>query len=138
MRTTYTEVVGDRVRINRFCDVHSGEPLASQVLAAALEPKGGESTSLSPGASFGLSESVRMISPTVLGIDPYRALRPILKAIAMLPEEEEDESETKSGATDEEELLPEVKRAVTIRPEYFGNPKYQIRLRSPDPVDIGD
>jgi penicillin-binding protein 1A len=143
VRTTFPEVVGDRVRINRFCDVHSGEPLASQVLAAALEPKGGESASLGRGGSYSSNESVRMVSPTVLGIDPYRALRPVLKAIAMLPEESESESGQAGASDDDDEQaaddLPDaLEQAVLARPEYSGDPKYQIRLQSPAPVEILD
>ena len=130
VRTTYSEVVGSRVRLRRFCDLHSGEPVASQILAVALEPKEEEPPSLMPGAGNGFGGGVQLVSPTVIGEDPYQAFQPTLKAVAMLPVGEND------GTSQGYPL--EVKRATTMRSAYLGNPKYQIRLKPPRPVEIID
>jgi len=126
IRTTYPEVVGADVRINEFCDVHSGEPLASQILAAALTPKGDES-SASMGGRPRQGSGIQMRAPTVLGSDPYQSIRPVLKAIAVNP----DEDNGAKGA-------PAIRRATAAQPLFLGNPKYRIELTQPKAIEIVD
>jgi len=126
IRTTYTEVVGEDVRIDEFCDVHSGEPLASHLLAAALTPKAEDEPTLTPGAAQG-AKVIQMRSPTVLGDDPYQAFRPVLKAIAVRPNDGLDGEDA-----------PRVERAVLARPAFLGNSKYEIKLDTPSPIEIDE
>lgn len=81
VRNTYFEYLRPGTSFNASCSYHTGDGLPADLLAFhQMSPAGNDSTLLVDAGKFAHIEPVRMQDLTILGLDPYDAEQPILRA----------------------------------------------------------
>ena len=115
VRCTFRELVRKGNSMGRYCTLHAEGRAAStdltQILAQASKPP--------PEQAADNAEPIAVLSPTVLGNDPYRSETPILRA---RPVHEEDDDIARP--------------AQVVYPTKMGSDKYRIDLPPPPPLKV--
>ena len=116
VRTTFLEVIREGDQLHRYCEVHSeGGGGVGPDLVAILE----NTPTLREEREDVGAEPVPIQGETILGEDPYKSVRPVLRAI--LPDEEGEDI---------------ARRAQVVYPTKMGSEKARIKLDPPLPLRI--
>ena len=117
-RSTYREIIRRGIKFQNFCDYHSANPeiYVEATLPELDQDRRASDPVIQPGA-----ESVVAViptSPTVIGDDPYKSVRPQLKAIPV----------------GEEVGIQNVERARPAAPLRIGSGSSAVKLKPPEPI----
>jgi penicillin-binding protein 1A len=119
IRSTYFEYIRPGTRFDYYCTEHVSEGVNSDILS--FSPSGLRGSSDSGGGTpgrFNHLQPVRLRGLTILGMDPYKAVQPLPRAIPV------------------EEDGVEARRAEVVEPVNEGGEELPIRLSPPPRIFI--
>lgn len=122
VRTTYPEILRPGTVFDSYCTMHSGANLPSDFSPNPSMFAGDRPSPILASPQAGGTEPVRMHAPTLLGVDPYGSLRPVVRARPV------GGSEDNGGTT--------VRRAVVVQPSELGDERNRITLDPPPPINF--
>lgn len=118
--TASVEPIHSDYRFNQYCDIHGGSDPSSRALTQLLKDKKKKQTQATTLAgTLAKAEPVHIKSPTLLGMDPYQSIAPVLRAVPL------------SGqSTKKKSQAP---RARPLNTSY-GNKKNRVKTLPPTPL----
>lgn len=106
-RSTYMEYLRPGTEVTAICEVHGGPgaiprtgPSRAPDRSLTLRDEGGALRAQPLAAT---ADPIVPVGPTVVGLDPYQSLAPVLRAQVVIPEVEEDDEEAEESEGDTEE-----------------------------------